>query len=350
MKTDLNCNPPVGAADKNFRNILLVLIARFGDYIVTTPFLDALRKKYPQARITLVTSGKAEDLARRNPNLDEVVIFNGWHHLSDTLKVLNLPRKKIDLAIDLNTAYSRTSIGIMLLSRAPVRLGLEKKAPAGVYTAMTAQNTETEHFLDKYVRLAASLGFTPRPEMKIHLSPDIMREAERIFKRLDLSADTIKIAIHAGNFKKFESRWPEEKFVEFTKGLTNNPRLEVFYLVGLGEETETSEKILKFLPGVKFIPPEPAALTAALLKQADILVCNSTGTLHLAAAAGVPTFSFNRPYTEKCWKPRGKSHFHITSASAASCRDIKVADALAAFDLTIEKLFPAKTKKADIGK
>lgn len=321
-----------------YDRILLILIGRLGDYILTTPFLEGLRRKYPAARITLITSKKAANLASANRDLDRVVIFKGWHDIPGTARVFAAAMKRYDLALDLNPAYSRTSLWLMSLAKAPERVTFEKKAPAGTYHRLIPHDLEKDHFMDKYVSLAASLGFTPPESMRITLSKELLREGEKLFNGLALPPNNFAVAIHPGNFKKFENRWPEEKFVEFTKELLKKDDISVFYLVGLDEEKETEETILRYLPGVKHIPPKSAEVTAAILMRASMLVCNNTGTLHLAAAVGVPTFSFNRPYTEKCWKPRGEQHFFITSKSHKSCRDIDVGEAMKAFTLAAEKI------------
>jgi len=325
-------------ADQNYRRILLLLLGRLGDYIVTTPFLEGLRKKYPGAEITLITSVKAANLARGNPDLDRVVVFKGWHHPPSTLKMLAAAWRRCDLAVDLNPAYSRASLSLMRLARAPERLAFEKPAPAGAYTALIPHDLEKDHFMDKYVFLAKRLGFEPPESMRVTLPPDILAEGEQLVRGLGFPAGNAVIAIHPGNFKKYENRWPEEKFVEFTRELLKKKDVSVFYLVGLGEEKETRDGILRHLPGVKHIPPKSSEVTAGILKNCSMLVCNSTGTLHLAAAAGVPTFSFNRPYNEKCWKPKGKIHVSVTAKTHKTCRDIEVAAAVEAFDRAVKEL------------
>lgn len=326
------------AEQKNYRRILLILLGRLGDYIITTPFLEGLRKRYPGAEITLITSAKAANLAAGNPDLDKVVVFKGWHHPPSTLRMFAAAWRRCDLAIDLNPAYSRASLSLMRLARAPERLAFEKPAPSGAYTALIPHDLEKDHFMDKYAVLAARLGFTPPESMRVTLPPDILAEGEKLVRGLGLPPGDLVVAVHPGNFKKYENRWPEEKFVEFTRELLKKKGVSVFYLVGLGEEKETQEGILRHLPGVKHIPPKSAEVTAGILKYCSILVCNSTGTLHLAAAAGVPTFSFNRPYNEKCWKPKGRIHSAIVSKGHKTCRDIEVDDAVKAFGRAIEAL------------
>ena len=152
--------------EKTRRRILLILLGRLGDYIVTTPFLEGLRKRYPGAEITLITSKKAANLAAGNPDLDRVVVFKGWHHPPSTLRMLAAAWRRCDLAIDLNPAYSRASLSLMRLARAPERLAFEKPAPAGAYTALIPHDLEKDHFMDKYVALAARLDFVPPEDRK----------------------------------------------------------------------------------------------------------------------------------------------------------------------------------------
>jgi ADP-heptose:LPS heptosyltransferase len=52
-----------------------------------------------------------------------------------------------------------------------------------------------------------------------------------------------------------------------------------------------------------------------------------TGTTHLAAALGVPTFCFYAGYTNTVWHPPGPIHRGVSSKSWTSCRDISVEEA-----------------------
>ncbi len=329
-------------------NILLILIGRVGDYVITTPFIKTLRTKYPKAGITLLISTKAKQLALRNKDLDKVILFENWTNVLGNLKLLFLSKNRYDIAIDLNPAYSRTSMGIMYLTNAPIRLTFTKKAPGKAYTHFI-ENTSmaNEHFADKYSRMANFLGADYKREMNIDVSNEDERLAQEALNTLNMPPDKPLIAIHPGNFKKTGHRWPEEKFVAFTKELLKRADANIFYLIGLGEEALTKRNILSALPGVKSINPVPLGPTAAILKKTDLLICNSTGTLHMAAAVGTSTFSFNTEYSLKCWKPEGDNHFH-TVGTWKSCQGITVETALKkfkeAFDYVIkhrQNEFPA---------
>jgi len=317
--------------NKPLENILLILIGRVGDYVITTPFIKTLRTKYPKAKITLLISIKAQQLALRNKDLDEVIIFENWTNALANFKLLFLGGNKYDIAIDLNPAFSRTSIGLMYLTKAPIRLTFEKKTTKKAYTHFieNASNAD-EHFADKYTRMAKFLNTDYKRTMNIDVLQEDERIAEKLMSNLNMLSDKPTIAIHPGNFKKTGHRWPEEKFVALTKELLKHTDANLFYLIGMGEETITRKNILEHLPGVKFINPVTLGPTAAILKKTDLLICNSTGTLHIAAAVGTSTFSFNTAYSLKCWKPEGENHFHAVG-DWKSCQSITVENALERF-------------------
>ncbi|MEA3307370.1 MAG: glycosyltransferase family 9 protein [Elusimicrobiota bacterium] len=322
-------------------NILLILIGRVGDYVITTPFIKTLRIKYPKANITLLISTKAKELALRNKNLNKVIVFENWTNIFGNLKLLFLRNNKYDMAIDLNPAYSRTSIGIMYLANTPIRLTFTKKAPDKAYTNFIENSSMAdEHFADKYSRMASFLKAEYKREMNIDVTDDDKRQAQEALDKLNMHPDKPLIAIHPGNFKKTGHRWPEEKFVALTKEILKHTDATIFYLIGMGEKDITKRNILNALPGVKSINPLPLGPTAAILKKTDLLICNSTGTLHIAAAVETPTFSFNTEYSLKCWKPEGDNHFHA-AGTWKSCQVITVKTALErfkeAFDYVIKR-------------
>jgi ADP-heptose:LPS heptosyltransferase len=184
---------------------------------------------------------------------------------------------------------------------------------------------EAEHMLDRYARLARELGLEYEPVTELRLRAEDERAAETLMKRIDPQpAPGLRVAMHPGNFKKFENRWPEDKFAALSDKLLGIPSLRLFYLAGPGEETPARAILSRLKSPVPLIPPSPLGLTGALMRRMDLCVLNITGTTHLAAALGVPTFGFYSGYTHAVWRPRGVRHSGVASSSWESCRDISV--------------------------
>src|SRR6516162_9569146 len=56
-------------------DILLLQLKRIGDLVLTTPAVNALRQKFPEARITLAIAYECYQLAPAIPNVDRFLIL-----------------------------------------------------------------------------------------------------------------------------------------------------------------------------------------------------------------------------------------------------------------------------------
>lgn len=76
------------AANKNLKGIALIFFMGIGDYLYTTPMLEALKKKYPNlpfhahvgAQFDRNNSPLVGKLLEGNPHIDKVFYFNGQRH------------------------------------------------------------------------------------------------------------------------------------------------------------------------------------------------------------------------------------------------------------------------------
>ena len=314
------------AVDK-IRRVTALLIGRLGDLIVATPFLRGLQERFPQAKIRLVTSSATKEAARLIPWPDEVLCvhpyWRPWENLKFATSLLASP---CDLLVDLNPSFSRTSAALALLSRAQAKAAFAKGRLDFLYTLRAHAPGLAEHMLDRYARLAALLGAPYEPRMELRLCAQDEEKADNIIQKM-FSGKFPKIGIHPGNFKKFDNRWPEDKFMELTDLLLDAGADDILYLAGPGEEGQTRKIAARLKRPVPVLGPFPVGVLGALLKRLDLLVCNITGTTHLAAALGTPTFGLYTGYTNAVWRPRGSRHSGVVADSWESCRGISVSEA-----------------------
>ena len=94
--------------------VLLVNLDAMGDVVRTTALLPALKRKYPESRITWVTLKNAAPLLQNNPLVDEVVVYGPE-------AVLELEPRAFDVA--LNVDKSRRSGALVQRVRARERFG-----------------------------------------------------------------------------------------------------------------------------------------------------------------------------------------------------------------------------------
>jgi len=317
--------------DNTPHSILLIWIGRLGDLIVSTPFIHAMRGKYPRARITLLARGYVRGAADMIAPLDEKIYLPSLSSPADAAAFAkNFLFKKFDLCVDMNASYSRTAGALARLSGAKRRVSFDKFRADWFYTATVPAPKDDEHMLERYRRLAEFFGATFTPQLRLDVPPREREAARKLLAASGVNPAAFKVAVHAGNFKKVGHRWPEEKFEELTKRILPLAGVEVIYISGPGEEAQT--RALAQKAGVKFvIPPLPLGTLAGLLQEVNMLIVSATGTMHLAAAVGTPLLSFQSGYTDKCWKPLQGGGIALASKDWDSLRGIEVDKAWQAF-------------------
>ena len=324
------------------KRIVLLWLGRLGDVLVSTPVLSSVRRKYPDARIQFVTGERGAAAARLIDDVDSVRILKRFYRPAANLSLAwELAGRPCDLLIDLNTAYSRSAWFLARISRAKIKLAFSKRKGNSAYTHILEAAGEKEPMLERYGRLAAHLKAPYDPVPRIALSEEKLRAGEKILREIGATKERMPVLIFPGNFKKFDNRWPEDKFAALAETLRENQDIFPFFLAGPGEEKEVEQinaRLRRPLPVLRSLPIET---TAALLARTGLFVGNCTGTTHLAIAVGCPTFSFLGKYTQTVWmpKPPGKApHFQVVSDSWESCREIGVETARAALDAALREL------------
>jgi heptosyltransferase-3 len=64
-------------------NILLLQLKRIGDLILTTAAIDAVRQKFPEARITLAIASECRELAPAIANVDQLcIVRRNWRDIA----------------------------------------------------------------------------------------------------------------------------------------------------------------------------------------------------------------------------------------------------------------------------
>lgn len=307
--------PPLAPA----KRIVVLWVGRLGDVLVSTPFLDGLRRAAPNAHLVLVTAEAGEGGANLLDCVDEVAVVRKGRRVLSNAALLPVLARKSDLLIDLNSAPSATSRALTRLARATAYAGFRRGRGDGRFRVLADAPGEEEHMADRYARLAKALGFEPAQDMRVAVPEAAEEKAGAMLARLEKP-----VALFPGNFKKNENRWPEERFAELADHIAASGGLSPYWLVGPGEEEDVRRTAGLAKTALPVLGPYPLDVTAALLDRSALYVGNCTGVSHLAAAVGTPTFMPLAGYTAAVWAPRAGPHWSALSSDWESCRPITV--------------------------
>jgi ADP-heptose:LPS heptosyltransferase len=284
-----------------FSAIKSVLIVRpnvrLGNNLLLTPLLAELEKKFPRARIDVLTSSQdAPALFSGFLTVDRVLVFprHGASHLPEYLNVLRkLLSRHYDLVVD-PCPKSRTSRLYSSLVRAKLRIGFgsdQKPAAANFFTATISQAPQHMGKYPVYL-IRSVLGASgvqgqsesqAFPNLDIRLSPAEIAAARSILHQLlgehALHKPVLGIFTEATGLKKLSITWWRELICELT---TIAPELQVLAIAPPGQLTELAELAE---PGrVYSWQSSDVRQVAAMIEAVGHFVCADSGVMHLAAS------------------------------------------------------------------
>jgi predicted lipopolysaccharide heptosyltransferase III len=287
-------------------NILLLQLKRIGDLILTTPAINAVRKKFPEARITLAVASECRDLAPAIPNVDRfLIVRRNWR---DIPVFLSVAMHRFEFCIDF-TRNDRSAV-LAYLSHAKKRVAAhrphgEPEARTRVYTDFT-ERMGSLHTIDYHLALLRPLGIANAPT-KLHLNiPSAARhKAQTLLHQAKIDHQFAVFHPGAARAEKF---WEAERWVELINRA--RPKIDII-LTGTRSqfEREHIQQIKTKLrePIVDLSGRTDLLTFAALLAQARLLVTVDSAAMHLAAATQTPQIALFGPTNPFHWRPRESS-------------------------------------------
>ncbi len=315
----------------NIKRMCFIWLGRVGDFIVSTPFIHGMKRRFPTSEIAVLINKAVEDFAQALPYVDRVVVYPKLSNMTNLPGFLyGFLLKKWDVVVDLNPSFSKTSAYLTRVTGADIRVSFDKDNATRFYTH-TVKTEPLEHMVKRYGALAEFFNAPFEAYLEFNPPDKFRKAANRRFISLGLDEHKKNIAIHPGNFKKFNQRWPEEKFIELTDRITNTGLFNVVYITGPGEEGKINEISNKCSKKPFVVPTMPLPELAAFFTFFDLLILNPTGTMHLAASVGTPMIVMHTGYSYKCWRPLSSKTIAIKSDNWESSRGITVEEVWEAF-------------------
>jgi heptosyltransferase-2 len=309
--------------ERNFDRILVIRQHnQMGDMLLAVPAFRALRAKFPDAIIGVVSSTLNRGVLQNNPYINGLFLYDKKNALSLISLVRRLRGEKFDLVIVLHTvSFSFTSIVLAVLSGASLRIGStsEKVGDSlnGSFLSLTlplpdgrelAEMSESEHNL--YPLRAIGVDTSDLSPLIVP-SPENDRWAES-FDSHHWNPDCVRLAVHPGAGKA-ENIWPPQNHAEVVNALARRQAVSVIVVQGPRDEQSVQEFLDRCQSPVTLAAGRGIGEVAALLRRADLVICNDTGVMHVAAAAGATTLAVFGPTDPHRWAPR-TNNLHIVRA------------------------------------
>jgi 3-deoxy-D-manno-octulosonic-acid transferase/heptosyltransferase-1 len=306
-------------------NILIVKLSAIGDVIHTLPALNAIRKRYPDARITWLVEEDAAPLVKGHAALDRVLVskrkrwlkailspscVNNMREVCRFLKELRDTR--YDLIIDFQGLLKS---GILIaLSRGRRKIGygrgMEHMECSYMFLNERVSPVDMDnHALMRGMMLLDAIGIPSNEiEYKLAVQDQDRTTLEALLMRHGISESRLLVAINP--VAKWETKlWSNLKFAKLADSLIQQYGANVVFTGG-SEDRGTVQDIISAMEAkAANLAGETTLRTlASLYEKTDFLVSTDTGPMHIASAVGTPVVALFGPTAPWRTGPFGPDH------------------------------------------
>ncbi len=320
-----------------------------GDIVYITPMFRAVKIKYPESKLYVVGAGRAEEVIRHNPDIDEYINYEGdfWS------VVKRLWKEKIDFAC-LANAGSFEGLALLYLSGVKCISAFstinDKKLSSLFYYLLSRWVAGKPFYTGRYIptqylRLLEPIGAnTGDAHFRLYFSKEAENKINSVFIQNNISVDDFIIAFAPGGAVP-ERWWPAERFTELAKILHKEHNAKIL-IIGAGKDEKPISDMLAVLgdiPAVNLLNQNLDEFKATISK-CDLVIGNDSGPMVTADAFDVPQLIFVGPTNEKEYHMPPRPLYRIMKAVSGRVHDISVKDAILELNIILNNL---KKKKQD---
>ncbi len=277
--------------------ILVVKLYAIGDYIMSLPFLELLRKHHPSAEIHLLTGNIIAPLAECSAPVDRVIPVDE--------RILTTHRRHLSLLSLAFRLRKRRYTSAYLLHRVlPLRLfllitGVQNRIGQGVRKLGLTKTVpfETglvEHDSERYARLLGWDGSETLPAPRINLPENT------ISGPITSLIKTSPVAVSPGGGRSSirntnSKRWPSDRFGKLINLLHGEGIRTV--VLGSKEDGKVIGNLLDCLPdtSTNLIGKTSLVEAAAVLAGCRMHITNDSSLMHIAGLVSTPTLTLFGP-------------------------------------------------------
>lgn len=313
------------------QKILVCNIANLGDVVISTAALRAIKRKYPDAKIGFLAASKSETAAKNHPLIDFVHVFDHWYqkpslraivtHLKTERRALREIRAhSYDAAIDLHP-YFPNAVPLLYNTRIPVRIGYSSGGFSPLLTHSYPFADPGRYIGHAFLRLLTPFGVRSEFETPLPFYP---------IARKDSIVAEPYIVIHMGTSSPLKE-WPVELWKELVRRLSGLGHRLVF--TGQGEKEARAVKSVcsAATTGIDLTNRLNWIEFSQVIQQAKLLISVDSASIHLAAAASVPTVALFCGIADlRMWlPPYSRAKGMIESVPCAPCFNKRGCDSMA---------------------
>ncbi len=253
------------------KKILIIRFSSIGDIVLTTPIIRCIKDQIPDARIHYLTKEQFLPVLQANPYIDE--IFAIKEKIDEVIP--DLKKESYDFIVDLHKNFRSKGIILNLKKQASSfnKINIQK----WLIVNLKINYLPAVHIVDRYFQAVEKLGvkndnkgldyfIPPKDEVDLKTLPKLFQDGY------------VGWVIGGKHNTKI---YPEERIVEVCQSIK-----KPVMLLGGPEDAEKGDRIKKTVGNHIFNACGKYSInqSASLVRQAEKIITNDTGLMHIASA------------------------------------------------------------------
>jgi ADP-heptose:LPS heptosyltransferase len=258
---------------------LVIRFSSIGDIVLTSPVVRCLKHQVKDAEVHFVTKRKFENILDANPNIDKI------HGFEENLGEIfaELKEEKFDYIIDLHNNYRSSRIKRKL--KAPAYSVNKLNWQKMLLIRFKINRLPKKHIVDRYLETLSFFKVKNDDQGLDYFIPE-----KTAFKEEELPTpfqNGYVAFVIAGTY--YTKKLPVDKVSEICQKI-DHPVI----LLGGKDEFNEGEKVLSQSKGnvLNYAGKISLNQSASLVRDANLVLTNDTGLMHMAAAFRKKIFSF----------------------------------------------------------
>lgn len=294
------------------RHIIVIQTAKIGDFVNTTPVFRALRKTFPEARITAIVHPVTAPFARALGTLDDIVQLWGYKGIAGK-RWLYRAVARADAVLTLSP--NRATFLVPFWAGVPTRVSVLPDRRRGIvrlawpFLSYGESHRHGRLFRETMLRALVGLGVAVDDALlalpnEAPVSDAALSRAQSELAGKACPRPWVGLAVGAGN--RLKALLPQQ-LETLAKGIIERTGGTVI-LVGTEADREVAAALRSALPADHALDTTGQWRLdelPALLKTMDVFVGVDSGALYIADAVGVPVIDIMGPADPEDMRPVG---------------------------------------------
>lgn len=303
------------------QRILVIKLRHHGDMLLTTPAINALHQRYPQAKIDVLLYKETRPMLEAHPAINRLFIIDrqwkkegAWQHIRHEWHLLKqIRRQKYDLVI--NLADQWRSALLTLFSAANVRIGFDYDKRQSFFwrmahpTRVATTHFDKLHTAEQNLLALSPLGMaTTGAQASMHYHDEDWQHVQSALQSKGVSKPWVVIQPTSRWVFKC---WTDEKFAALLEALAS-PNYQLV-LTSAPDKYE-----LQMIANIMALSKNKQAISlagelslpqlAALIDHSRLFIGVDSAPMHMAAALDTPCIALFGPTKLTQWRPWGKNN------------------------------------------